>query len=94
MLRLAARGEVGRRADDRHPQVGAHADAHHLALDHLADPDPGVEPLLDDVDERIVDAHVEIDVGVRGSSAAAAVKLRFSATARRAPRPDRSSGIR
>jgi hypothetical protein len=39
-------------------------DRDHVLLDTLAKPDAGIEPVLDDVPESIVDAQLELDVRI------------------------------
>ena len=57
--------EVGRRrADDARVRRDAARDERGIL--QLADADGEVEALADDVDERVGDVHVELDLGVAG----------------------------
>jgi hypothetical protein len=63
VLRLRMPREVRGRADHGHPDVAGHGHGDHVAVDHLAELDPGVVPLGDDVTGRV--AHVEVEPDVR-----------------------------
>lgn len=63
MRRLRASREVRGRADDDEPQVAGDRHGDHVPVDHLAESDPGIVALGDDV-ERLV-AHEEVDRDVR-----------------------------
>ena len=57
-------GQVGRRTDDRHPQVGADPDRDHVLGHLLAAPHPGVEAPGDDVGQAVVGDELDADVGI------------------------------
>jgi hypothetical protein len=58
--------EVRRRADDGHADVAGHGDRDHVAVDHLAELDAGVEASGDDVHDRVAHHEVEPHVRVAG----------------------------
>ncbi len=66
MLRLRARREVLGGGHDGGALVLAHPDGDHLALEGLAETEPGVEPFGHDVHEPLVGADVDLHVGVLG----------------------------
>ena len=57
-------GEVGRRAYDRHPEVGTDAHRYHVLGDELARPDTSIHLLRHDVGEAVVDDDLYVDIGV------------------------------
>lgn len=64
LFRLAARGEIGGRADYGHPHLrpDPHRD-HHVPGDLFAEAHAGVVALSDDVGEAIIDDELDLDVG-------------------------------
>ena len=56
-------GEVGRRAYDRHPEVGTDAHRYHVLGDKLARPDTSIHLLRHDVGEAVVDDDLYMDIG-------------------------------
>ena len=63
--RLVAR-EIGRRRHHGRHDIGADANGDHVLVHEFAEADAGVVTLGDDVDERIVDGHLDDDVVMRG----------------------------
>ena len=64
--RPRAVGEVGGRADDRHPHVGADAHRDHVLRHLLAEADAGVVAPGDDVGQALVDVDLDGDVRIVG----------------------------
>jgi hypothetical protein len=60
MGRRAVRGEIGRRADRDLPFVAGHRHGDHVLLDHLAEPNPRIVALSDDVEFGVRDGDVEL----------------------------------
>jgi hypothetical protein len=92
LSRPAGPREIGRRARHQHPLVRADADRDHVALEALAEPDAGVEALLDDVDELLLHRDLDLDVGMVGHQPG---ELRIKDVARRVAvraDPDRPGG--
>lgn len=63
-LRSAALFEVARSAYDHEAKGIGEPNAHHVALDVLAQPNPGVVALGNDVDAAILERELELDAGV------------------------------
>ena len=57
--------EIGGRGDDRQPLGRADADRDHVGLEPLAQPDAGVIPFGDDIDEPVLRDDIQHDVGKR-----------------------------
>ncbi|KAG1387946.1 hypothetical protein G6F59_016178 [Rhizopus arrhizus] len=57
-------GEVLGRAHHRHAQVRAEADSDHVLGDLVSHSNAGVKALGDDVRHRVVDADLDVDVGI------------------------------
>jgi hypothetical protein len=65
MLRLLVAGEIRRRTDDHQAQVAGDRNRDHVAVDHLAEPDPRVVSLGNHVDRLIADEQLEMNARVR-----------------------------
>jgi hypothetical protein len=63
-FRHAMLGEITGRCDRHQAPVRADSHGDHVLLDALAQPDAGVEALLDDVAERAVEDQLDADIGI------------------------------
>src|SRR6185437_7553402 len=64
LLRRAASFEITRGSYDDHQLVPAQGQAHHVTRYGVAEPDARIQAALDDVDNAIVEAQLQMDVRV------------------------------
>ena len=63
-LRSLALGEVGGRAYDGHPEVGANPNSYHILCNKLTGADACIDLLRHEVGEPVVDKDLDVNVSV------------------------------
>ena len=61
MRRRAETLQIRRRADGQLPLIAGNGDGDHVLLDHLAEPDPGIVSMGDDIELLVRDGDVELN---------------------------------
>ena len=69
MFRHSASGEVGRRTNHGHAEIARHRNGDHVFVDHFAELDACIESFRHDVERRLADDEIELDVRVVGEEA-------------------------